>query len=291
MSWTSHRGLAMTAVNHAENILAENRAQLGGHTPWSCAGLNRVLWARPHLAYGLTKVAFRNTLSALRHVLIRLGVHADSSHCRNKLSPAWQALHVALPTDEYRKGLIRFFRFLTLEDVTPETMTPDSIDQFDAWCRSSILHQDPTSLSRRTAGNWEFARRNVLGWPQVALHRTGMRDQYALPWEAFPASFRAEVERFLAGLAAGPATFKRGNPFRNLAKAAEERASGRKTRAASHALWLTGPSKHAAGKSRFAQPRCMLPACRSRKSPRCPRSCSPLTRRHSPRSVQGRKRR
>jgi integrase len=223
----SQRRPLLTAVNHVENILAGNRALLGGHAPWSCAGLNRVLWARPHLAYGLTKDAFRNTLSALRYVLIRLGVHAHSGHCRNRLSPAWQALHVALPTEEYRKGLIRFFRFLTLEDVTPETLTPDSIDQFDAWCRSSILYQDPASLSRRSAGNWEFARRNVPSWPQVVLHRTGMRDQYALPWEAFPASFRAEVKRFLAGLAAGPATFKGGNPFRNLAKVAEERASGR----------------------------------------------------------------
>jgi hypothetical protein len=63
-------------------------------------------------------------------------------------------------------------------------MTPDRIDQFDAWCWSSILHEDLTSLSRRFSGNWGFARRNVPGWPQVVLHRTDMRDQYALPWEA-----------------------------------------------------------------------------------------------------------
>ena len=209
-------------MNHVEHIIADGRALLVGYDAWSCAGLNRVLWARPAGAYGLSSKAFRDMLSGLRTILIRLGVHAESGHGRNELSPVWAALYQALPTDERRKGLIRFFRFLTLSGATPETITPETINQFDLWCRTDILHEDPCGLSRRSAGNWEFARQNVPGWPQIVLSRAGMRDHYALPFDSFPPSFAASVENFLGRLAAGPGDrFKAGNPFRPLADRAK----------------------------------------------------------------------
>jgi hypothetical protein len=221
----AQRGALITAVNHGERIIATERTRLAEYDAWSCAALNRVLWARPAGAYGLSSDAFRAMLSGLRTILIRLGVHAESGHGRNELSPVWAALYQALPTDERRKGLIRFFRFLTLSGVTPETLTSESIDQFDLWCRTDILHDDPCGLSRRSAGNWEFARQNVPGWPQIVLSRAGMRDHYALPFDSFPPSFAASVESFLGRLAAGPGDrFKAGNPFRPLADRAKASA-------------------------------------------------------------------
>jgi hypothetical protein len=218
----ARRRALVTAMNHVEHIIADRRALLVGYDAWSCAGLNRVLWARPAGAYGLSSKAFRDMLSGLRTTLIRLGVHAESGHGRNELNPVWAALYQALPTDERRKGLIRFFRFLTLSGVTPETLIPESINQFDLWCRTEILHEDPCGLSRRSAGNWEFARQNVPGWPQIVLSRAGMRDHYALPFDSFPPSFAASVETFLGRLAAGPGDrFKAGNPFRPLADRAK----------------------------------------------------------------------
>jgi integrase len=231
-----------TAINHAEQLLIRNRQMLAGCAPWSCAGLNRGLWRNGEPALGIKTDSFRNMVTSLRTVLIRLGAHADSGYGRNKLSPAWQALYVALPTDEYRKGLMRFFRFLTLEGITPETITPESINAFDLWARSAILCADPTKLSRRAAGNWEFARRNVPGWPQVELRRKGMRDQYALPFEDCTASFNAGVDRFLANPApVSDKPVQANNPYTSLAslaqakklaaegKAAQEIASGRTT--------------------------------------------------------------
>jgi integrase len=242
-TWTdlkpSQRRPLLTAVNHAADLLAANHHLLGDCAPWSCAGLNRVLWRSGEPAIGLKADPFRNMVTALRKILIRLGTHADSGYGRNKLSPAWEALHQALPTDEYRKGLLRFFRYLTLEEITPETITPDSINDFDHWCRTSILYADATGLSRRSAGNWEFARKNVPGWPQVKLHRQGMRDQYALPFDIFPANFNADVARFLRNPAPISDTpVKAGNPYTSLALAKKqavaddatvEAATGRKT--------------------------------------------------------------
>ena len=231
----SQRTPLFTAVNHAEAILAANRHLLGDCAPWSCAGLNRVLWRSGEPVLSLKPDPFRNMLSGLRKIMIRLGTHADSAYGRNTLSPAWAALHQALPSDEYRKGLLRFFRYLTLAGITPETITPERINDFDHWCRTAILYADPTGLSRRSAGNWEFARKNVPGWPPVVLHRQGMRDQYALPFADCTASFNACVERFLGEKApASDAPLKSTNPYTSLAQARQaatqaEVVTGRKT--------------------------------------------------------------
>ena len=231
----SQRRPLLTAVHHAEGILSANRHLLAGCAPWSCAGLNRVLWPNGEPALGLHADPFRNMVTCLRTIMIRLGAHADSRHSENRLSPAWQALYDALPTIERRRGLIRFFRFLTLQRITPETITPDSINQFDSWCRTEILHANPTGLSRRSASNWADMRKTVPGWPQVELHRQGMREQYALPFEACPDSFNADVKRFLGEQAPAAETRAKGsNPYTSLARAKKEAsqneaATGRKT--------------------------------------------------------------
>ena len=124
----------LTAVRHTEHILLVSRDKLQSADPWSCLGLNRVLWARAPRCYGLTKDTHRNVVSNLRYILCRLGLHADGGYGRNRLSPAWQALYEKLPTSERQRGLVLFLRFLTLNGVEPETVTPDIIDRFEGWC-------------------------------------------------------------------------------------------------------------------------------------------------------------
>ena len=220
------RRALLTAVRHAEHVLSVSRDKLQGAAAWSCAGLNRVLWAQAPRCYGLSKDTHRNMVSGLRYVLCRLGLHADGGYGRNRLSPAWQALYEQLPTVERQRGLVLFLRFLTLSGVAPETATPDVIDRFEAWCGSEILEKDPGGMGRRAAGNWSFAQQHVPGWPQVAIIRTGMRDHYGIPLEQFPAAFQAELEKFLAGLAVDPrAQAGDDNAFRRLAAQARARAA------------------------------------------------------------------
>ena len=230
ISWSNipdtRRRDLLTAIRHAEHILTAERDKLQGVTPWTCSGFNRVLWARAPRCYGLTKDTHRNMVSNLRYIFCRLGLHADGGYGRNRLSPAWKKLYQNLPTAERQRGLVLFLRFLTLSGVEPETVTPDMIDRFEAWCGSEILEKDPGGMGRRAAGNWSFAQKHVPEWPQVVIIRTGMRDHYGIPLEQFPAPFQAEVEGFLAGLSVDPlAGSDGGNPFRRLAAQARERAA------------------------------------------------------------------
>jgi integrase len=218
----SRRQALVTAIRHTEHILSVCRDKLHGVEPWSCAGLNRCLWAHAPAVYGFTKATHRNAVSGLRYVLCRIGWHADAGHKRNKLSPPWQDLYDRLPTEERRRGMVLFFRALTVEGITPQNVAVDSIDRFETWCRDGILQKDPGGMGRRTAGNWDYARQNIPGWPQVEIVRSGMRDHYGITWDAFPASFTADAERMLANLASGP--FDNGNPFARLAARAKEAA-------------------------------------------------------------------
>ncbi len=201
-TWTdlrpSQRAPLHTAVNHAETLLIQHRDKLGGHAPWSCAGLNRVLWPNGKRAVTLSSDVFRNAATSLRKIFFRIGLHADSRYGKNELSPPWKELYDDLPADDRRKSLIRFFRYLTLMDITPETVTPQALSDFYIWCDTQILHDDAAGLARRSASNWEEMRKaKQPGWPQVQLKWAGMRDQYALPFSLFPQSLNDEIDVFL----------------------------------------------------------------------------------------------
>jgi integrase len=187
-----------TAINHAETLLAQHRDKLAGCAPWSCGGLNRVLWPNGTRPVTLSNDAFRSTLTNLRTILSRLGLHADSRYGKNELSPAWKVLYDTLPTNERRAALVRFFRYLTVKSITPETVTPDALSDFYVWCDTQILHHDAAGLVRRSASNWENMRKSQQPyWPQVQLYWKGMRDHYALPFSSFPQSFVGDAHDFL----------------------------------------------------------------------------------------------
>lgn len=196
-----------------------------GGDRWTCRHLNAVLWRRPPAYHGLSDRRFGDAVSALRQVLIRLGRHADAGKGRNDLSPEWSALYDRLPTDDRRKGLVRFFRFLTLEKIAPDAVLPSAFDRFATWLCNENLVDDVPSLVRRTASNWTWARGRVDGWPDVDLRQPRMRDQFTTPLENFPAAFQEDVERFLDGLR-GP---QRGEVFRHpgvVYRGVEGRTSG-----------------------------------------------------------------
>ncbi len=203
-----------SSVTRAERIIYAVEAERpppDGVDRWSCEYLNKILWAKPAAHTGIEESTHAATVSDLRQVLIRLGRHADAGPRRNILSPAWAELHALIPTPDRQRGLVRFLRFLTLERIGPDDLTPDLLDRFEVWIRTRMLAENVISVTRKTASGWNWARANVPDWPQVELVRPDMRDQYTLPIEAMPAPFQQDVARFFEGLRGG----NRRNPYRD----------------------------------------------------------------------------
>ncbi len=198
---------------------------------WTCGHLNELIWELPPSFHSLERRSFGSVVSNTRQVLMRLGLHADSGPRRNVLSPRWEALYAALPTPERRKGLVRFFRFLTLAEVEPKSINKNELERFEAWLRTETLTQDIPALVRRSASNWHWARQNVAGWPDIEMTRPRMRDLYTTPIEVLPEAFQADVAAFIEGLKGG----NRRNPFRDAATVGVNVTSsrGRRSRAVS----------------------------------------------------------
>lgn len=224
-NWVS----SIATMERIERRAEAERSPPVGVDRWACEYLNQVIWVSPPSSHGLGLRSFGSVVSNTRQVLIRLGRHADSGPRRNVLSPPWAALYAALPTPERRKGLIRFFRHLTLAGIEPDGVKADELDRFEIWLRTETLTEDIAALVRRSASNWHFARQNVAGWPDIELTRPRMRDLYTMPIETMLESFQADVLAFIEGLKGG----NRRNPFRDAATVGGNVTSGRGRRSRS----------------------------------------------------------
>jgi hypothetical protein len=180
-----------------------NRAVLlerAATVPMDCAHLNERFYRRSPAACGLTRQRYGNIGSLVRDVLRRLGRHAEELPCVDGLLPDWQALHAPL-SSERRRGMIAFMGYCTREGITPAQVTTQTLLTFREWSAAWTLHRDPHGRARRAASNWNWANRHVAGWPATRLTLPSMRDEYTLPFEAYPAAFQRDVEAYLEGLA------------------------------------------------------------------------------------------
>ncbi len=117
------------------------------------------------------------------------------------MSPAWLALHQALPCrgDAYR--LARLLRWLTAREIAPGIVTISDLEAFGVALREESLSKNPERDWREISWVWNKAARTVDGWPDIPLLIEKKRDPYTLPWSAFPPSLKADVDRYLDRIA------------------------------------------------------------------------------------------
>ncbi len=197
--------------------------------PMTCAFLRERLYRRQPKAFGFNNQrTFENFISQVRSVLRALGQHAPRLPFARELSPEWRALHAQLSNDR-QLGLTAFMAWCSTQAIAPAAVGPETLALFETWQVERTLQCDPTKRARRTASTWNWASKNVPGWPLVRLTRPGMSDHYAPPWEAYPASFRADAESFIDRLA-------KANDIDPLDIAFDEAETGNPRRGLRHAL-------------------------------------------------------
>ncbi len=97
------------------------------------------------VSHGITPKTFANLLSNFMAAVRHAGIVEARPQV---LTPAWQALHAALPTTHLRHGPSRFLRWCALQDFVPSALDGRALDEFRDWLAATVLVKDPTSWPR-----------------------------------------------------------------------------------------------------------------------------------------------
>ena len=195
---------------------ARLRRRLEGISP-EAAGLSRGRWANVRSLLG----------KALAH-----GWPIVPGRSAAAVDPRWTGLCAAL-TAAQRIRLSALLRFLSAGEIGPDRVSLEDLLAFGRAMEEDRLRRNPGKTWDNLVWTWNAAVRSVPGWPPILIPRACRRASYVLPWEAFPASLKADVDAFLRRQ--GARDYFGDGPARPL-KASSLRTRERQLRLAASAL-------------------------------------------------------
>ena len=92
-------------------------------------------------------------------------------------------------------------RFLSAQGKKTAEVTLADLDAYRDAIFNNRLRSRPDKAWDGLTWAWNSCQRSVEGWPAIAIARVARRETYVMPWSAFPASFKQDVDRFLDRLA------------------------------------------------------------------------------------------
>ncbi|MGH6975901.1 MAG: tyrosine-type recombinase/integrase [Stellaceae bacterium] len=165
----------------------------------------RSLLGRLNPAYcGLAPSSFKTMVSHIRGALNQYRPGARDDRPSEFVLPAsWATLKAAAPKSRgpgdptHMFALHRFMRFCAQNRWAPEDVNNEKLALFAEYLKREVVIDDEHHV-RNLVGAWNWASRNVPGWPQQQLTRERPGRRFTLGWEAFPASLREDLEKYIA---------------------------------------------------------------------------------------------
>ena len=154
---------------------------------------------------GTSVARWRNVRALLTAALELSGATVVRRRRLVVLTPTWESLLKGAPDRFDRTRLSRFATFASARGVAPEQVNDRTVEDFTEYLQRSSLLERKTQIVivRNLCLAWNRCVDSVLAWPNVRLTRPDRRRCYALPASAYPPSFGADVEAYLAHLAGG----------------------------------------------------------------------------------------
>ena len=169
--------------------------------PSLMAAQPRQLRARLHgvtaAAAGVGPGRWSNVRSLTLKALKRVGIKTMPGRHREPHAPEWEALRARLPDRRFASGLSRFMSYCTERAIAPASVTAGTFVAFGAELEADSFARDPGGLFRDTCKLWNTAAASIAGWPRLQVDVPVRRVDFALPLDAFPESFRKDVQGFL----------------------------------------------------------------------------------------------
>jgi len=185
-----------TALSTAARVLApaEPRTSAAAAVAMDCATLSGLLKAPP-ATFGMSLGRMQSLCSELRYILRRLGLHEPNSRGMSPISETLKACVEALPAFR-RLAMLDFLRFLDANGIAADAVDADTLGAYEVRCAKRTLCSDPAARVRQVASTWNWAHQRVPGWPGRLLTRPDRADRYSVSLEAYPLSFRQDVDRY-----------------------------------------------------------------------------------------------
>jgi integrase len=220
------RSLGRLACRELATIPADGRAVR--------ALLDEIRPAARHLSVG----RWKNICS-----LVLTAIDQRPAKCsRHPLSAEWATLLAPLPDKPFRIALVPLVRFWSEQGITPHDVDDETFARYQRHLERHSRKSRPREsyLSARRA--WNGAAKSYSWWPSFQIEIDNRRKEYSLPWSAFPASLKADVDAMTAD-ALAPDPFAPGAPKRSSPITARGRA--RSFRALASALVHRGKAPEA----------------------------------------------
>lgn len=191
-----------SAVHSVCRVLGKSPADM----PADLRHLRALLAKVTPAAAGVCDGRWKNVRSLVLKALKRVGIRAMPGRYRESYGLEWEALRARLPDRHFQSGLSRFMSYCTSNGIPPASVGAETFAQFGAELDGHSLSRDPGGIYRETCKLWNRAAANIPGWPHLLVEVPVRRCDFALEIDAFPASFRKDLERFLTQ-AADPDVF------------------------------------------------------------------------------------
>ncbi len=168
-------------------------------TPADAAALDRRLARVPKPARGRADKTVANIRWRVRRAIALHRGETGPPPRGTALAPHWAALRERLPTRRLRYGLSRLIREASAAGVEPQWVSDALLEAIAGRLAADAGEARARAFRRQAAECWNEAAGLVAGWPQLRL-ATPVRPARPpqLPLDAFPVTFRRDLERYLA---------------------------------------------------------------------------------------------
>lgn len=147
---------------------------------------------------GMTRKRWQTIKSDVSAALRQAGISPKAPKPRNDLGPQWRRLQERLAAAGRKHwGLYRLARFAEARGIAPCSIDNAVMAAFHTAISRESFKTDPSRHHRATCLLWNKAA-DLL--PDLGLRKVAMpsyRERYTPDWEALPAPFRADTERWL----------------------------------------------------------------------------------------------
>ena len=189
----------MSAVRQVARLLGGQPGDIPANPETLRRGLNLLTPA----AADMTKSRWRNVRALLTAALDLTGAKVVRRRRLDGLARSWLLLLKRVGDRYERARLSRFFSCASANGIEPDQVNDRTVADFAESLKRNSLLERQTQVIRDLCLAWNRCSGSIEGWPAARLTVPNRRRDYALPLSAYPASFGADVDAYLAHLAGG----------------------------------------------------------------------------------------